>query len=594
MNEAFQSAADFVGGLEKSRQVRLEQGDAKYFAHEKSGAEWLKRPYKVFDSSSASPGQPVATVNVHSHTVHSRDPKHSVYIELADPKQRLGPQGLKAVARMVAKIHPEVKTLSVRRPKAGERGKVRTRPAPGGSVQLLPGSAELQLKDHPNPFAKALRSPWGVLIKSLIITSPHHEWGSMFDYKNLGKEAFAAPQGRVARPTLGGADSVATYSEAAMRTHDTWRSAAGRRRLDAGLKAGGHLWYYMDPLHRAFQDHHGEQEGSRRFNLFMDTISATSHNSEFGLNMRRAGALFPFMLHGHPDRKLSHEEGLNHLLQVGLGNTAHRNMASALQNVRDGKPAMTKRGLKIDTFAPNLRGNFLPVTADRHVFRQTGHEGGRSHIVYQGIEDATISHAANLARRGSLPVAPGRAASGPFQSAQWIGDAITGRVKSPPRPALAEFEHEIRRTAGHLGIHHHEALKRFMDGGLHEFGGGAPGLRPHIKPQLDKALHMKRQVHWVGGSQAKPEHMVEGPGVKTTLLSSGRAARITAGPVKLSEVPKQKRGKLRRVTSFVDLHPSKIKDTDTEKFTVLNDGRVTRTQFFAKADPFQGLRESLG
>jgi hypothetical protein len=44
----------------------------------------------------------------------------------------------------------------------------------------------------------------------------------------------------------------------------------------------------------------------------------------------------------------------------------------------------------------------------------------------------------------------------------WIGDAIGGRVQSPPNPALFDIEQAIRRMAQQAGITPNEALQRFI------------------------------------------------------------------------------------------------------------------------------------
>lgn len=312
---------------------------------------------------------------------------------------------------------------------------------------------------------------------------------ALFDLKNVSKNPVPVKQEAVARTPFEKPSSFAKYDETVGRTMRAWNSAENKKRLEVGIKNRGHEWYHMDQLHQRFRERHGKQEGSRRFNLFMDTIAATSHNSEFSGNLRRAGALYPFMLHGDPKRKLSREEGLNHLLGPKLGNTAHREMASALQAVREGRSQISKDPLKIDGFAANLRGNHEPLTADRHVGRQSGHEGrtGLS-IVYQGIEDATKHHASALAQRGDLPVAPGRSATAAFQSALWVGDAVSGRVKSASHPALVEFEREITSAAQKAGISPSKALDHFMDGKLLHFGGGAPGLHPHTALAMKKGI----------------------------------------------------------------------------------------------------------
>lgn len=337
--------------------------------------------------------------------------------------------------------------------------------------------------------------------KAAVIVDPMplKKLGSLFDYGSLGKDVVAKPQRQIERLPVTTGTSAANYDMTVDQTTRRLKGKANQKRLDEGMAHHGHLWYHMDPLHNAFKERHGEEEGSKRFNLFMNTIAATSPNSEFSKNMKRAGALFPFMVHGDKKHVLSADEGINHLLSQGkggTGNTAHRNYAVALQNIRDGKPFLFSKPLKADGFAENLKGNFNPLTADRHFLRQAGHHAGTANPTdYQGVEDATAAHAANLATQGLLPVHGGRSATAPYQSALWIGDALHGRVKSPPHPALAVFEHEIHNTARELNIHPKEALNRFLDGHLHEFGGGAPGLTALLKQDtVRKSLSALRSV----------------------------------------------------------------------------------------------------
>lgn len=387
-------------------------------------------------------------------------------------KNILGATGMRHVFRALREHHPDTQTVAFDRLTG-------TRQQSGANRHV----------EKPVTIIKGER--FADLLKTLIQVPSQSDWGSIFDYKNLGKDVRPVAQSQVFRPDIQRASDFPRYDRAVQQTLDAWKSPENRKSYAAGLKAGGHLWYHMDPLHRVFVDRHGPQEGGRRFDLFMDTIAGTSHGSEFGVNMRRAGAMFPFMLHGDPKRKLSSAEGLNHLFDKdsGLGTLAHQEMASALQNIREGKPRMTSAGLKVDHFSPNLKGNWRPKTADRHVGRQTGlgPAGMQSHVLYAAVEDASQHHAKDLYQRGTLPVADGRDPTAAFQSTVWIGDAIAGRVKSPPRPALSDFEHEIKSTAGKLGISHVEALHRFVDGNLHEFGGGAPGLKPFLTTPVRKS-----------------------------------------------------------------------------------------------------------
>jgi hypothetical protein len=311
------------------------------------------------------------------------------------------------------------------------------------------------------------------------------EWATgnrLFDYGRLGEDVIPQPQEGLERALPRNPTGFANYANAVEQVSENLRSPENVRRFEAGLAEGGEKWYYMDPLARAFVDRHGEDEGLRRFTLLTNIIGATSPNSIVDPNIRRAGALFPHALAGETFEGVN----LNDVLAPSLGNTAHNAYRSMLGRVQRGEPYLAKQVEKADSFAPNLRGNFTPLTADRHFFRRAfldeSRQGG-SAMEYLGAEDATQEYARLLAQRGDLGVAAGRDATAPYQSALWIGDAlgVGSMVKSPPVPALRSFEDEITRTAEMLGISRTRALDRFMDGSLWEFAGGAPGLMPRRK-----------------------------------------------------------------------------------------------------------------
>ena len=301
---------------------------------------------------------------------------------------------------------------------------------------------------------------------------PTKGWGTLFDYKSLGKDVLPVEQKAVAgRPVPSSVAGMQGYTKAAEKAAEMLRSPENMRRLSEGLQVGGEKWYYMDPLARSFMDLLGEEEGKRRFELLTKTIAATSPNSEIGRNIRAAGALFPHVLEGLPFSKVPN---LNAVLAPGLGNTAHNVQRDLLGRVVGGAESIAKSPLKADSFAQNLMGNFEPATIDRHFFRQAGTPKGPPG--YLGTEDAASDLAAELAASGTLPVAEGRAATAPYQAALWIGDALQGRVRSAPRPALSIFEDEIRKAAAAESMTPSQALTKFMQGQLWGFAGGAPGL----------------------------------------------------------------------------------------------------------------------
>lgn len=110
--------------------------------------------------------------------------------------------------------------------------------------------------------------------------------------------------------------------------------------------------------------------------------------------------------------------------------------------------------------------------------------------------------------------------------------------------------------------------------------------------RLQKGEYFKRIVQFIGGTNPKPHHLVQDTNINSTLRTDGRVARIKVGAVKMSAVPEQKKGKLRRqVTNFIPDAGKKYKDTDTEKYTFHPDGSASKIQFFAKS--FRALYDSI-
>jgi hypothetical protein len=303
---------------------------------------------------------------------------------------------------------------------------------------------------------------------------PRASWGTLFDYNSLGRDVLPELQENIPREGPVSAVGYEGYLNALDRTAEGLKTPQARRLLDEGIKEGGHLWYYLDPLARVFIDELGEKEGIRRFKLYTSTVAATSPNSEVTKNLERAAAVFPMVVRGENFSALDMHKILRpNKLSNTAANTAYRPM---LSRVTAGQKPIAAVPLKADAFDANLGGNFEPLTADRHYFRQVGFRTPKvPPAQYLGVEDATQEHARQLAREGALPVAEGRSPTAPLQAAMWIGDARTsGRVRSPIEPALSTIERQIRATAQRMGIDPTEALRRFVRGELWQYGGRKP------------------------------------------------------------------------------------------------------------------------
>ena len=147
--------------------------------------------YDIFDSLADDTNHPIGQVSVNKKTRQADGHStHSVHLSGDfQGDQGLGVQGLKSVAKMVAKMHPELREFAVSRQKAGvrqaidsadrdflfpgmsfEERKARvsnnvrslleaTRAAEGATAAR--GISPYQQKTHPNPFAKSLEADEG-------------------------------------------------------------------------------------------------------------------------------------------------------------------------------------------------------------------------------------------------------------------------------------------------------------------------------------------------------------------------------------------------------------------------------------------------
>lgn len=238
--------------------------------------------------------------------------------------------------------------------------------------------------------------------------------------------------------------------------------------VERGIERGGDKWYHTGGIKDAFVKQLGPEEGSRRFDLFMDYGAALSPRSKVESQLKRASVLMKKHLEGDEVSTISHEdfpEGYGHMAT----NTAQRPAIERLfETGAVGDPIDQP---KISAYAANQKGNYAPLTADTHNFEiLSGMKRSPSANEYAFVEDWQREIADEM---GLDPAE--------FQAALWVGaDEITGVADS--RNLTAAMNQRIAATAEKHGISEEEALEKFIEGEvlLNQLlpalmGGGAAG-----------------------------------------------------------------------------------------------------------------------
>lgn len=145
-----------------------------------------------------------------------------------------------------------------------------------------------------------------------------------------------------------------------------------------GMTDDGLGWYNMEELKKAFVDRLGPEQGLDSFNRYIDLVAATSAGARTNSNARiasyyyvnDAGAPVPIppagSSYGHKAQRL-HNRNANEII-----------MGGALQPLQHPKRF---------TFAENLKGNFEPVTVDKHNVRAWGMASRDPEWVAMKLED---------------------------------------------------------------------------------------------------------------------------------------------------------------------------------------------------------------
>lgn len=131
-----------------------------------------------------------------------------------------------------------------------------------------------------------------------------------------------------------------------------------------GMTTDGLAWYNMEPLRLKFVDKLGEAQGNQAFNQYIDLMAATSAGAKTDANARIASYYYVNGASGAPVPIPPKGSGYGHKAQ----NLHNRNANDILAGGGLDPIEHPKRF----TFAENLKGNWEPVTVDKHNIRAWG------------------------------------------------------------------------------------------------------------------------------------------------------------------------------------------------------------------------------
>ena len=219
-----------------------------------------------------------------------------------------------------------------------------------------------------------------------------------------------------------------------------------------GVERGANQWYHNEPIRQQFIYELGDQDGTRRFNQFMDMVAATSSSSPVRPNIRKASYYMNQLLEGTLPQMESYEDALAYTKSnrppEGYGSVAAANDLWWANKYARGEQFDDLRfagaANKIPSFGENLRGNLIPWTGDRHEAYRLGiplMQDRRGDWVKGLLPSNAYGRAEALSSRWAeqLGMAPAE-----FQSARWYGGADATGVRSVMDPS---FPHALEAVS---------------------------------------------------------------------------------------------------------------------------------------------------
>ena len=247
-----------------------------------------------------------------------------------------------------------------------------------------------------------------------------------------------------------------------------------------GEKAGGRGWYNLEPLREKFMEEHGQVEGTKIFNSYLDKVAATSPRSTVATNIRRASHLDILDRQGQQFGGLTNKD-----MPPGYGHIAHNTHDYSLRDLQqDGSFAALNRP-KTSSFAENLKGNQAPMTIDTHNFaalKNSMEKKSPAKTQYKYLEDFQSEIAEKI---GMTPAQ--------FQASVWMGG---GTGVADERPFMEVFDDVVASTAKRNGVTKKKALAGFIkgDSALYDLGpvmlAGGIALNSMSQGQQDQPSYL--------------------------------------------------------------------------------------------------------
>ena len=267
-----------------------------------------------------------------------------------------------------------------------------------------------------------------------------------------------------------------------------------------GEKAGGRGWYNLEPLREKFMEEHGQAEGTKLFNSYLDKVAATSPRSNVATNIRRASHLDILDRQGQQFGGLTNKD-----MPPGYGHIAHNTHDYSLRDLQqDGSFAALNRP-KTSSFAENLKGNQAPMTIDTHNFaavKNSMEKKSPAKTQYKYLEDFQSEIADKI---GMTPAQ--------FQASVWMGG---GTGVADPRPFMEVFDDVVARTAERNGVTKKKALSGFIkgDSALYDLGpvmlAGGIALNSMSQGQQDQPSYLDQVSERGAGILDATANMVSG------------------------------------------------------------------------------------
>jgi len=363
-----------------------------------------------------------------------------------------------------------------------------------------------------------------------------------------------------------------------------------------GEKAGGRGWYNLEPLREKFMEEHGETEGTKLFNSYLDKVAATSPRSNVATNIRRASHLDIL------DRKGQQFGGLtNKDMPPGYGHIAHNTHDYSLRDLQqDGSFAALNRP-KTSSFAENLKGNQAPMTIDTHNFaavKNSMEKKSPAKTQYKYLEDFQSEIADKI---GMTPAQ--------FQASVWMGG---GTGVADARPFMEVFDDVVARTAERNGVTKKKALSGFIkgDSALYDLGpvmlAGGIALNSMPKGQKDQPSYIDQVYDRGAGILDAGANMVSGAvapiiqglqhfdamGTPNADGSTKSLAQLKAQEIELDEMLNYDL-RTERGQQITDRMLQGVADTVIPAVGALDEG-LRHVDNFLPGQPYQQAKDSAG